>query len=478
MTHRRPLLTAALLLVLVKCIQFAVDSQVLFYDDSGAFLLNALGYAFIPERSYIYAALIRLFSVSTHSLRAIVAMQIVMGGITAWLLAFILLRFFAVRAWIAILAAVAFAFDPVQIVHEHLIMAETTAMLAVALFLAVALEYLRKHSSPWLVGVSLLGILLVSLRIVYLPVVLACAVLLPIGAWLASPRRIPWALAIGLLMSCGSTFLFHTGYQYLTGKLAGREPAYHYRTGDFLVSVVAPLIRPEDAKDARVADAIRDQNLSRVPLSDPDLRTWQMWSPKGFVARLRTVFQGDFAAATRAGDKLARATIYRDPWGYVRLGFHTYLEYWQELRRLKQILPKENGSPPVPVVSETGARMISAVFGVDVSDQHTLYTPSRRYHLLGRYWNVFLLLSPFLAGLALWSGWRMPGAAPLFIWSLLLFAATFLGASEVAYRYVHPFSFTVIAAIAVLGETWLPKRVATSPLPDGRGSPRVSSRLS
>ncbi len=455
MTHRRSLFTAALLLALIKCIQFAVDSQILFYDDSGAFLLNALGYAFIPERSYVYSALIRLFSVSTHSLRAIVAMQIVMGGITAWLLAFILLRFLAVRTWIAILAVVAFAFDPVQIVHEHLIMAETTAMLAVALFLAVSLEYLRRLSSPWLVGVSLLGILLVSLRIVYLPVVLACAVLLPVGAYVASPRRIPWALAISLLVSCGSTFLVHVGYRHLTGKLAGREPDYQYRTGDFLVSLVAPLVSAEDARDARVADAVRAQNQSPVPLSDPDRRTWQMWSPEGFVARLRTAFQGDFAAATRAGDKLARTAIYRDPLGYVRLGFHTYLEYWQELRRIKQILPKENGSPPVPVVSESGARMISAVFGVDVSDQHTFYTPSRRYHLLGCYWNVFLLVSPFLAGLALWSG-RAPGVALLFVWSLLLFAATFLGASEVAYRYLHPFSFTAVAAIAILGERWAP----------------------
>jgi hypothetical protein len=328
-------------------------------------------------------------------------------------------------------------------------------MLAVALFLLVALEYLRRLSPLWLVGVSLLGILLVSLRIVYLPVVLACAVLLPTGAWLTSPRRIPSALAMGLLVSCGSALLVHVGYQHLTGRLAGREPAYHYRTGDFLVSLVAPLVRPEDAQDARVADAVRDQNLSRVPLSDVDLRTWQMWSPEGFVARLRTAFQGDFAAATRAGDRLARTAIYRDPLGYVRLGMHTYLEYWQELRRVKQILPKENGSPPEPVVSESGARMISAVFGVDVSDQHTFYTPSRRYHLLGRYWNVVLLVAPLLAGLALWSG-RTPGAALLFVWSLLLFTATFLGASEVAYRYLHPFSFTGIAAIALLGERWLP----------------------
>ena len=218
MTHRKALWTAALLVTLLKAVQFAVDSQVLFYDDSGAFLLNALGYAFIPERSYTYSALIRVFSVSTHSLTAIVAMQVVMGGITAVMLAFILLRFFAVRGWIAILAAVAFALDPVQIVHERLIMAETTAMLTVALFLAAALQYLRTLSWRWLVVVSWLGIVLVSVRIVYLPVVLACAFLLPLGAYFKSPRGRISDLAVALLVSCGSAFLLHVGYRSLTGE--------------------------------------------------------------------------------------------------------------------------------------------------------------------------------------------------------------------------------------------------------------------
>ena len=35
-SNRKPLLVAAVLLALVKCMQFAIDSQVLFYDDSGS----------------------------------------------------------------------------------------------------------------------------------------------------------------------------------------------------------------------------------------------------------------------------------------------------------------------------------------------------------------------------------------------------------------------------------------------------------
>src|ERR1700729_1154061 len=113
---RAPLLTLAILLAVVKSIQFAIDSTALFFYDSGSFILNALGIAFIPERSYVYGYLIRIFALPFHSLRAIVAMQVVMGGITAWLLGFALIRFLNVRPWIAIVAALAFAFDPVQIV--------------------------------------------------------------------------------------------------------------------------------------------------------------------------------------------------------------------------------------------------------------------------------------------------------------------------------------------------------------------------
>ena len=174
------------------------------------------------------------------------------------------------------------------------------------------------------------------------------------------------------------------------------------------------------------------------------------------MARLRKAFNGDAAKAEAAGSQLGRTAILHDPWGYLRLGFHTYVECWQEVPRMKPILAKEHGAPTQPVVSESGARMISAVFGVDVSNQHTLQTPSRRYHLFGRYWNLVLLASPFLAVLTVWPRRNQsPACVALCIWSLLLFCATSLGASEVAYRYLHPFSFTVLAAAAILGETWM-----------------------
>ena len=128
--RREPLLVTGFVVTLIKCVEFAMDSTALFFNDSGAFIVNALGVGLMAERSYVYGWLIRVFAVPFHSLRAIVAMQAVMGGLTAWLLVYVLIRFFRVRAWIAILAGLAFSLDPVQVLYEHMVRTATSRLFA------------------------------------------------------------------------------------------------------------------------------------------------------------------------------------------------------------------------------------------------------------------------------------------------------------------------------------------------------------
>jgi hypothetical protein len=458
--QRAPLLTLALLLAAVKSIQFAIDSTALFFFDSGAFILNALGWGFIPERSYVYGYLIRIFGVPFHSLRAIVAMQMVMGGVTAWLLGFMLLRYLKVRAWIAILAALAFAFDPVQIVHEHLVMTETTALLAMAIFLWAASRYLRAPDLWQLALLSFLGILLVSLRMVYLPLVLISPLLLPAAAYFWTPRpqaRRSRALALALAVSCGSTIVFQLGYRHLTGWLGSREPAYHFAAGFFLAAAVAPIVQVEDSGDPRVVRAIVEENKSALPLADGWLRSDQMWNQEGFAARLRAGFGGDIRAANQAAQNLAMAAIRRNPLGFLNLGVHDYLDYWKGLRNLGWRLRWENGSGPRPQLSPLEAQAVRTAFGVDVSNQRLVQTRSRRVHIWGRAWYFFLLMSPFLGAIALWLSWREQREAAstlalFLVWSCLLMTATCLGAVDSVYRYLHPFSFTGLAAAAFIAE--------------------------
>ena len=438
-------------------------STPLFYYDSGAFLATALGLGIRPERSYVYAGLIRTFAVPFHSLRAIVAMQLVMGACTAWLLALILIRCLKLRAWIAMLTASIFALDPMQILYEHMIMTETTALLAMAIFLFVALYYLHKPDWWLLAAVSLLGALLVSLRIVYLPVVLISAVLLPLAAYFSGPRR-PRALALSLAVSCGATMLFQFGYRHLTGQLAGREPAYHYKTGFFLVAAAAPIVESRDSADKRVAEAVAEQNKSNLPLSDVDSRFKQLWYPEGLVARITSALGGDARAADQAAASVARAAILRNPLGFLRLGLYNYVTYWRKIPVLIWVLPWENGSPPEPVLNARYLELIRSGFDADVSKQHLLRTRSRRYQIRGRNWCVFLLAAPFLGAIALWRCPRNQKAqvALLLVWGCLLLTASCLGALESAYRYLHPFSFTGLAAVAVLAAAIC--RSASAPL--------------
>jgi hypothetical protein len=460
MIRRAPLLALALLLAAVKSIQFAIDSTALFFFDSGAFIVDALGLAVLPHRSYVYGYLIRVFALPFHSLRAIVVMQLAMGGMTAWLLGFVLLRFLKVRAWIAVLAALAFAFDPVQIVHEHLVMTETATLLVAAIFLLAASQYLRAPDLRLLVLLSFLGILLVSLRMVYLPLVLISPLLLPVAAYFQSSwsqARRSRVLALALAVSCGSTLVFHLGYTHLTGWLSSREPAYHFATGFFLVSAVAPIVNTQDSSDPRVVRAVVEQNESMYPLANPGFREQQLWDQAGLSARLRTTFGGDERAANQAAQSLARAAIRRDPLGFLKLGVHNYLDYWRQLPGLRWRLPWENGSPPESEVSPFDAQAIRTAFGVDVSSQHIVLTPSRRFQMRGRDWYVFLLVSPILGGIALClSRWRQKEASPtlalFLLWSCFLMAATCFGAVEAAYRFLHPFSFTGLAAAAFIAE--------------------------
>jgi hypothetical protein len=198
LTARRALLAVALLVAVVKATEFALDSQAVFFYDSGAFILNALRMDFIPDRSYVYGGLIRIFAVPFHSLKAIVAMQSIMGGCTAWLLAFALMHFFSVRPWIAMLAALAFALDPVQVLHEHMVMTETAALLAMSVYLLTALQYIREKSLTWLALLAFLGTALVSLRLVYVPGVLAAAILVPAIAYFPFSGKLRRAVALAI----------------------------------------------------------------------------------------------------------------------------------------------------------------------------------------------------------------------------------------------------------------------------------------
>jgi hypothetical protein len=466
---RKPMLFLALLLAGIKAVQFAIDSTPLLTIDSGAFVDNGLRVLFYPTRSYVYGYLIRICALRFHSLRPLVVVQIAMGGISAWLLGFILIRYFRVRPWIAIAAALVFAFDPVQMVYERAVMTETAALLAMAVFLTMACAYLDTADARWLMFLSLAGILMVSLRLVYVPLVLAAAALLPVAAYLVRRGLTRQSLVVALMISCGWAAIFHVGYRHLTGWLGNRAPAYHFQTGFFLMSAVAPLIGPEDADDPRVRQAILEQNETPVPLANRDFRSAHLWNPPGLSSRLKTAFAGDEAQADDAAGRLANRAILREPVGFLKLGWENYADYWTHLRYAPAALDWEVGIYDRSPVNAPDAALIQQHFGLDASGNYRLRTLSRRLFLHSAAWLYFLLLSPFLAGIALllppWDGKGSVYAALFFVWSWLLTAATVMGAVAYAYRFLHPFSFLGIA-----GTTFLAEKIASERRAARRGA--------
>lgn len=458
-----PLAIAALVLIVIKCAEFLIDSRLLFCSDSGGFFANALRIAFIPFRSYVYGYLIREFALPFRSLRMLVAMQLAMGALTGWLLAFVLIRYFKVRGWIAIATAALFAIDPVQVLHEHMAMTETTALLVVALLLCTSLEYLRRPFLWLLIVFAFLGAILVSLRVVYVPVVIAGAVLLPLGAhW----RRIvshPALTLAALIASCASTAAFQIGYQHLTGWLGRGEPGYTGQSGFFLLATVSPIVVPENTSDPRVAQAIAAQNQSSCPLQWR-CRGNQLWSPEGLVSRLRAAFRQDGRQANLAARQLAMAAIRRRPAGFARLAVRSYLRYWTSLGNIRNLMPIENGSAAPARLLPSDASAIRAAFGRDVSNGYMIQTRTRKYIQRAAYWYVFLLLAPFLTAFA---AWRSPAARDatvlLFVWECLLLTATNFGTTDIVYRYLHPFSFTCLAALAIVCNARAQKRPLDTP---------------
>jgi len=483
MVLRRPLGSLALLLVVIKSLQFAADSMPLFFFDSGAFILNGLGLAFIPERSYLYGYLLCRVSVPFGSLKPLVIAQVLLGGTTAWLLAFLLVRWFRVRTGIAALAALIFAFDPAQIVHERLVMAENLALFFIVLFLMSGLWYLRTKSHAWLVAASFFGIALVATRFAYLPVVLVGSLSLPIIAHLRRREADFRPLLAGLATAAAATLVFHGAYRAWNGYLAGREPAYNYSSPVFLMSAVAPILKPVDAADSRVATLIASLETGPFKLSDRGSRGFHHWEPGGLNDGLMKIYGNDKVVVSRVAAALARRAILRDPVGFLYLGLRSYWGHWRNLWGPIRFLRREHGVTPEVQVTAIDAQVVRSRFGFDVENQNSLSTLSRRFHEWARRWILLSLLAPFLSLAAVWfvptDQRRMAGY--LAGWNCLLMAALSLGADGTSYRYLHPYSFTGLLALSLLAEAlWSRKpsglrqeqsaRAQDSPVTGGMGS--------
>lgn len=477
----RPSLLIALLILASKAIQIAIDSQVMLFTDSAMLLFGAARMFFYPERSFVYGWFLRYCCLPTHSLDLLVYLQALMGALAAWLLAFSLHRYLGVRWSIAGAAALLFAWDPSQILHERMVMTETSAGVVAALFLTAALAYLDRPRLALFLPLAFFAVGLTSLRVVYVPLIAMAAVVIPLAA-----RNRGWRQPlIALLVSLAAFGTGQNAFRHLTGRIGGREPAYHYATGRFLAGNIAPLLRPEDTGDPLVAAVLTQAQSAGHPLPDfgSTNRNHQLWHEGGLILRLVALYNGNVDRAEIEARKLAANAIRRDPIGFLKLGLYTWWEYpvafasgFQAVARIEQ------GASPTEQPWPRDWVAVTKLFPSYTLERNLLPTPARRFHSISQLWCILAFLAPFLGFISLFATpleYRRP-AAFLFLWSTALFAATCLG-GMVVLRYLHPLSFPAFAGLAILaermaarghhpfGETGTPSTTSAPPTPPAPG---------
>jgi hypothetical protein len=452
---RRPLTALAVTAIGLKLVQVALDpAPLLFWGDSWAHLATALTGHVPEERSWSYGLLIRPATVWTGSLACVVPVQALAGAATCCLLARWLSRDFRVRFTVAFAVVVAFAFEPMQILLERFVLTESFAGLVFAAYLTCAFAYLERPRPIALVWVAGVGIVLVSLRTVYVPLTLVGALLLPLlarpGGWRS--RSFASHAAVAIL----ATAVCHLGYMHLTGRMLGRPSAYQHGDGHFLAAAWWQILTPEDGADPAAAAV-----LGRLKEHPPDPqgmteREFHRWIPGGFSLVLLEACGGDVVRANAAAKATALRALVRDPTGVLAIGWSNYAAYWSadEVGVHARLLADQGAYNPADSPMNDLAR---EEFGTDFSRQPETPTLSKSWHLAGAPWYFVLTLAPVLCALAALT--RGPRSSTK-LWfasavSSVLLASTSLFGIASAYRFLHPFALPTALAIGVLVEAAL-----------------------
>jgi len=133
-------------------------------------------------------------------------------------------------------------------------MTETVTLFIFAVLIVMILQYIRKPTITHILITQLLGIMLISLRMVYLPFVLVMTVALPLLIFfkksfndreINNKKKLLTALS-HLLIAIACMSVLHSSYRHLVGHLLHRQPAYIYNSGFSLLICWAPIIEPKD----------------------------------------------------------------------------------------------------------------------------------------------------------------------------------------------------------------------------------------
>src|SRR5258705_1434613 len=308
----------------------------LYMGDSWSYIHTALIGSIPRDRSYFYGYLVRWVAVWPNGFTPLLVAQALASGATAIVFALICSCFFEMSNRLSFLFGLLCALDPCQLVWERYVMTETFSLLVYVLVLYWSLAYLRNRRLWQLAVVQALSVLLIGFRMSFLPVVQACAILLPLIAFArcglpalrnrsGAPAPEGGVLTTGLthvIASIAMMFVMHGAYKYANGWLSNREPAYLYTAGEHLAAVWAPALEPSDATDPRFRDLIA--NGHQFKIDDLTLRNAQHFGEGFLIDRWRKIEKN-----RRKRNRIARETamnaLRRRPLQIAGLALKTYM---------------------------------------------------------------------------------------------------------------------------------------------------------
>lgn len=473
-------------IVLVFAIKFfilLVDPLPMFVmGDSHSYITTSLTGWVPPDRSFTYGYFIKFTAVAAHSLDSLILAQVIMSGLNAIFLSYILSRFFLIKPMPSFFFGILCSVEPLQLLYERYIMTESLSLFLFVLYLLFVLFYLEKPRLLFILLISILGTAVISVRLSFLPNILVNSVILPLVAApvicksysisceslrsylgnIISHKKVFFKLMVHIFFSIGLTISFHYAYKNLNGYLSEKPPAYQYHGGFFLLTSFAPIIEPVDFPDTEIANKIFD-NL-RYDLKDYHLRRVQHWDPGGLVDVMNR-FIPDSLEANRIAKDTVINSLRRNPFGLLEIVKHGFLDYWS-MDYLNVCIKGDIDDRELPDYMLIKLRKYFSLYADDLP---FLRTFTNKYYFIAWPWYLFLLCLPFFTLIILFICNRnlRKNVLIVFISSAVIVAISCTLIERPTIRYLHPLgwlSFIVIGSFINEILTWVKsKKYSSSP---------------
>jgi hypothetical protein len=336
------------LISVVTAITWIFDHEPKFYfGDSGSYLLTAI-YGYIPpDRSFVYGFLIHLVSLPFHSLKPLLVVQAITGLLSCIGL-FACLKQFNVSDTISFLLCFLFSIEPMHMMFQRFVLTEAFSMPVFIAYIFVSLSYLQRPEAKKLLLMQLLGVVLISLRMIFLPMILANAVIIPFFAHTTDRKKIAKNLAVNFIC----ILILHGSYCIWNGKLSKAPPAYSYWDGFFQLSAWAPAVTTKSAANAEVLKIISEPQ--KFPLDEPLNRVHHLWNKDGLTGKIRAAAPNLYTANKWAKISALR-TLITNPLGVLKVGATTYI-WFNEYSHLSNELKIDRGDD-IPMSSNLLLRL-------------------------------------------------------------------------------------------------------------------------